>query len=219
MRPILWLVAGPEGVGKTTYAFRHSRAVSGASEFVNLDEIARGLSPLDVEAGRLPASRVAIARIRELFQARRTFSLETTLAGRTHLRTIDRARRAGFDVVILYFAVGHVETCLTRIARRVSEGGHDIPENEARRRFARSLDNVPDYFARADLWRVFDANRRPFIVAEGRGDCLASLGSGDGDAPQEAGPEGGDRHLGGLPAALAAHLRALPPCPEAPGER
>ena len=69
------------GVGKTTYAFRHIRAVSGVSEFVNLDEIARGLSPLDVEAGRLPASRVAIARIRDLFQAGRTFSLETTLAG------------------------------------------------------------------------------------------------------------------------------------------
>ncbi len=219
MRPILWLIAGPNGVGKTTYAFRHIRAVSGASEFVNLDEIARGLSPLDVEAGRLPASRVAIARIRDLFQARRTFSLETTLAGRTHLRTIARAKRSGFDVVVLYFAVAQVETCLARIARRVSEGGHDIPENEARRRFARSLVNVPDYFARADLWRVFDANRRPVIVAEGRGDCLASLGSGDGDAPQEAGPEGGDRHLGGLPAALAAHLRALPPCPEAPGER
>src|SRR6056297_4193845 len=152
MRPVLWLIAGPNGVGKTTYAFRHIRAVSGAAEFVNLDEIARGLSPLDVEAGRLPASRVAIERIRDLFQARRTFSLETTLAGRTHLRTIARAKRAGFDVVILYFTVGHVETCLTRIARRVSEGGHDIPENEARRRFARSLVNAPDYFARADLW-------------------------------------------------------------------
>lgn len=219
MRPILWLIAGANGVGKTTYAFRHIRAVSGVSEFVNLDEIARGLSPLDVEAGRLPASRVAIARIRELFQARRTFSLETTLAGRTHLRTIDRARRAGFDVVILYFAVGHVETCLTRIARRVSEGGHDIPENEARRRFARSLDNVPDYFARADLWRVFDANRRPVIVAEGRGDCIASLGPGEGDDVGQATTQGDARLFGGLPAPLAAHLRALPPCPEAPGGR
>ncbi|MCC5977402.1 MAG: AAA family ATPase [Salinarimonas sp.] len=215
MRPVLWLIAGPEGAGKTTYAFRHIRAVSGATEFVNLDEIARGLSPLDVEAGRLPASRVAIERIRDLFQAHRTFSLETTLAGRTHLRTIASAKRAGFDVVILYFAVDRVETCLARIARRVSEGGHDIPENEARRRFIRSLDNVPGYFARADLWRVFDANRRPVIVAEGRGDCLASLGSGDADAPQGIGAEARDGLLGGLPAALAVHLRSLPPCSEA----
>lgn len=193
----LWLIAGANGVGKTTYAFRHIRAVSGSAEFVNLDEIARGISPLDVEMGRIRASRIAVRLIEDLIAEPRSFSLETTLAGRTHLRTIEAARDAGMEVVILYFAVRDVETCLGRIARRVAEGGHDVPEPEARRRFGRSLANFPLYAERADLWRVFDANARPRIVAEGRRGCIATADD-----------------LSSLPQPLAAHLAALPPCAE-----
>lgn len=194
----LWLIAGANGVGKTTWAFAHAAAVTGSTAFVNVDEIARGLSPLDVEAGRVAASRVAIARIAAFMQARRSFSLETTLAGRTHLRTIDAAHAAGMEVAILYFAVAQVETSLERIARRVRQGGHDVPEAEARRRFVRSLANLRSYAARADHWSVFDANGQPTIVAEGRRDCVAHCGE-----------------TGGLPRPLAAALAAMPSCPEA----
>ncbi|MGP9818416.1 AAA family ATPase [Salinarimonas sp. NSM] len=194
----LWLIAGANGVGKTTYAFRHIRAVSGSTAFVNLDEIARGLSPLDVEAGRVAASRVALARIAEFMAARRTFSLETTLAGRTHLRTIDAARGVGMEVAILYFAVARVETSLERIARRVRQGGHDVPEADARRRFVRSLASFEAYAARADQWSVFDANGQPTIVAEGRAGCIAMRAD-----------------TSGLPPALAATLDAMPACAEA----
>lgn len=116
--PTLWLIAGADGVGKTTYAFRHLQAVSGSVHFVNMDEIARGLSPLDVDITRCAAARVALERIDELIEDRVSFSIETTLAGTTHLRTIDDARAHAFAVNLLYFSVAGSDVCLARRAAR-----------------------------------------------------------------------------------------------------
>lgn len=196
--PTLWLVAGPNGVGKTTYAFRHIRAVSGSTEFINLDEIARGLSPLDPLAQPQRAARVALQVTRALIEDHRSFSIETTLAGRTHLRTIARARMAGFAIHLLFFMVRDVGTCLARIARRVAEGGHDVPEADARRRFTRSIANIPAYVAAVDLWRVIDNNGpKPEVVAEGARGCRSVMGAMDG-----------------VPAALAERIRAMGVCGE-----
>jgi len=204
-KPVLWLIAGPNGVGKTTYAKEHIRRISASSSFVNLDEIARGISPLDPEAERVRAARIAIDLLHDLIhengtgQARKSLTLETTLAGRTHFRSIAEAKRCGFDVYLLYFMVRTPEVALARIARRVSEGGHNVPEADARRRYLRSIGNFAAYAAMTALWRVFDNNGSPRAVAEGRGDCRAFLAD----------------DLGGLPPELASHLHALRPCPEA----
>jgi predicted ABC-type ATPase len=199
-RPSIWIIAGPNGAGKTTYAFRHIRAVSGTARFVNLDEIARGLSPLDPQADGRRAARVALDMMHALVKERASFSLETTLSGRTHLGLIGRAAQAGFQVNLLFFAVGSVETSLARIARRVSEGGHDVPDLDVRRRFARGWRNVPVYAETVDLWRVFDNNGpRPVAVAEGRRGCRAMLAT----------------DLAGLPSGFPDLLNGLPTCPEA----
>lgn len=206
-KPTLWLVAGPNGVGKTTYAFRHIRQVSGSARFVNLDEIARGLSPLEPDDGRLAAARIALVQIGNWLDAapagtaalRKPFTIETTLAGLTHLRTIARARAADWQVGMLYFAVKDVEICLQRIARRVSEGGHDVPEVDARRRFARSSANFARYVCAVDFWRVFDNTHldRPSVVSEGRQGCRAL-----------------DLDLSALPPMLQDAIQALPSCAE-----
>ena len=193
----LWLIAGPNGVGKTTFAFRQIRRLSGESHFVNLHEIARGLSPLEPETQALRASRVALAMITDFIagngRGRHSFSLETTLAGRTHLRTVAAARAAGFRVNLLYFCVRDEDTALARIRRRVAEGGHDVPEADARRRFRRSIANFPAYAALADLWQVFDAaTLPPRIVAEGQEGSLTFAGD-----------------LTGLPGALRERLAGL----------
>jgi predicted ABC-type ATPase len=202
-KPVLWFVAGANGVGKTSFAFKHIRAISGSKSFVNLDEIARGLSPFDPELERIRACRIALQILRETLREADTNSssltVETTLSGRTHLKTIEMAHAAGWPVHILYFAVKTPELALARIARRVSEGGHDVPEADARRRFARSLANLPEYLSACDSWRVYDNNAQdPVTVAEGRQGCLAWRSQ---DWP-------------GLPAGLPVLLEALPRCPE-----
>lgn len=163
-----WLIAGPDGVGRTTYALRYLRAALGTVHLVSVSEIAWGLSPLEPRAADRSAGRAALVRARELMRSGTTFAMETTLAGRAHLALAAEARAAGISFGLLYFAVPDVEICLARVARRVTEGGHDVPEADVRRRFARSAANLATYARLADRWRVFD-NRgaRPVCVAEG----------------------------------------------------
>jgi predicted ABC-type ATPase len=173
-RPTLWLIAGANGVGKTTYARARIEAVSGTTEFVNLDLIAQGLSPLDPSRQQTRAARVALDMARDLIAQKQSFSLETTLSGKTHLRLVALAKANGMAVKLFYFFVDTPEQCVERVARRVSEGGHDVPEADLRRRYTRSLNNFATYAKQCDFWRVYDANgRQPVTLAEGRGDKLS----------------------------------------------
>jgi len=166
--PELWLIAGADGVGKTTFAKARIAAISKGTEFVNLGLIAQGLSPLDPSAHQVRAARVALDLARDLMAAQKTFALETTLAGKSHRGLIAEARSAGFGIHLLYFFVSSQEEALRRIARWVAEGGHDVPEPDARRRYQRSLANFAGYAALADLWRIYDADGpMPELRAEG----------------------------------------------------
>jgi predicted ABC-type ATPase len=201
--PVLWFIAGANGVGKTSFAFKYISTISGSKSFVNLDEIARGLSPLDPEMQKLRAGRIALQMLKETLKSgdenSKSVTVESRLSGRTHLQTIKLAKRAGWPVNILYFAVKTPEIALARIARRVSEGGHYVPETDARRRFSRSIINLPDYLAACDFWRVYDNNQaKPQTVAEGRQGCIA-YNSGN---------------WAGLPDQLATALRQMSACAE-----
>jgi len=168
-QPTFWLIAGPKGVGKTTFAMKRLEAVSGSINFVNFDEIARGLSPLRPAAAEREAARLALARVTHFIDSGSTFALETTLSGKAQLRLIEQADRAGLAANLLYFTVADPATCLERIARRVAEGGHDVAEEVVRRRFARSLDKLPAYLDVCDLWRIYESSRpSPSLALEGR---------------------------------------------------
>ncbi|HEV7251816.1 MAG TPA: AAA family ATPase [Mesorhizobium sp.] len=117
-----WLIAGPNGVGKTTYAFKNVPAVSGSAHFVNLDEIARGLSPLDPKLAEAAAARTALIRAREFIARGDVFTMETTLSGQAHLALMREARAHGLSPALLYFSARSPDICLERIARRVAEG-------------------------------------------------------------------------------------------------
>ncbi|MEM6617171.1 MAG: AAA family ATPase [Pseudomonadota bacterium] len=168
--PTFWLIAGPNGVGKTTYAFKNLKAVSGSINFVNMDEIARGLSPLDPEAGQTAAARVALQRARDFIAARQTFAMETTLSGKAHLSLAKAAIAAGMRFHLQYFIVPDPAICLARIARRVAEGGHHVPDDVVVRRFWRSYSNLKVYSEASDQWHVFEASSLPpKIVRSGHG--------------------------------------------------
>lgn len=171
---ILWLIVGPDGVGKTTFARARILEVSGSPRFVNLDLIAQGLSPLAPDQQRIRAARVALNMMRDFITDGVTFAVQTTLAGQGHKALIAQAKDAGYRVHLLCFFVDSPEECLRRIARRVIEGGHDVPETDVRRRFARSLANVHDYALRCDLWRIFDTQEAaPALRAEGEAGRVA----------------------------------------------
>lgn len=166
--PAFWLIAGPNGVGKTTFAFKRLKAVSGSIRFVNLDEIARGLSPLEPRAAERDAARVALARARQHIAACETFSMETTLSGATHLDLARQAKAAGMAVNLMYFSARDPEICLARIARRVAEGGHDVPREMVLRRFERSFARLREILPLADLWRIYEASGpKPLLALEG----------------------------------------------------
>ena len=194
--PTLWIVAGANGVGKTTFAKARIAAVSGSTKFVNLDLIAHGLSPLAPNRQQVRAARYALDMMRDFLAERETFAIETTLAGRGHRGLVARAHAAGFAVHLMYFFVSTPEEALARIARRVAEGGHDVPERDARRRYARSFAHFGAYATLCDLWRVYDTDGpQPRLRAEGARGKLILL------TPDSSPP---------LPAGIAGWIATLP---------
>ena len=91
-----------------------------------------------------------------MLASRRTLVVETTLAGKSMLRVMEQAQAAGYRVELHYVSVNSVAEALDRIASRVVQGGHDVPEVDVRRRFARSLANLPAAIARSDIVRLYD---------------------------------------------------------------
>jgi predicted ABC-type ATPase len=158
--PTLYLIAGPNGAGKTTFASRFLPEESGELEFVNVDLIARGLSPFDPEAAAAAAGRIALTRVGRLIQERKTFAWETTLSGRTTKAWVRRAKEAGYFIKLVFLWIQSLEESMERIRRRVREGGHGVPPEDVRRRFLKTLRNFfNDFCPLADAWKLFDNSR------------------------------------------------------------
>lgn len=145
--PTCWIIAGPNGAGKTTFALEYLPKVAGCTHFINADLIAAGLSPLAPERELLTASRLFLREIEERIAERESFAFETTLAGRTYLRLIERLRRDGWRVELIYLALPSTEMSKLRVAERVAHGGHNIPAVDIDRRFPRSLHNLLNDFS------------------------------------------------------------------------
>jgi predicted ABC-type ATPase len=172
MTPTCWIIAGPNGAGKTTFALEYLPKVAGCTHFINADLIAAGLSPLAPERELLAASRIFLREIEERIAAREDFAFETTLAGRTYLRLVERLRRGGWRVELIYLALPSVEMSKLRVAERVAHGGHNIPVADIERRFPRSLRHLLDDFShRVDSCICFmNAGESPVLVFEQRGE-------------------------------------------------
>lgn len=139
--PTIYIIAGPNGVGKTTFADRYLPDEAKQLEFMNADLTAHGLSPYDPEAAAVEAGKVVLKRIRLMIEQRVGFTWETTLSGKTALRWLNEARQAGFVLKAYFLWVHNPETTIRRVQQRVSEGGHNIPESIVRRRFFKTIQN------------------------------------------------------------------------------
>lgn len=140
--PTCWIIAGPNGAGKTTFAMEFLPKVAGCTHFINADLIAAGLSPFAPEREMAAASRLFLQEIEARIDRREGFAFETTLAGRSYLRLIERLQEDGWQVELFYLALPSVEMSKLRVAERVAHGGHNIPARDIERRFPRSLHNL-----------------------------------------------------------------------------
>ncbi|MCL7422578.1 MAG: zeta toxin family protein [Methylobacter sp.] len=137
-----WIIAGPNGAGKTTFALEYLPRVVNCSRYINADLIAAGLSPLAPERELMAASRIFLHEIEACIDKGNNFAFETTLAGRTYLKLIDRLRHTGWQVELIYLALPSIKFSKARVAERVAHGGHNIRSKDIERRFARSLHNL-----------------------------------------------------------------------------
>jgi predicted ABC-type ATPase len=167
--PNIFVIAGPNGAGKSTSARRLLPGPLGCVEFVNADDIARGLSPFRPEGVALLAGRVMLKRLDELAGQRADFAFETTLSSRS-LAPWLRARQAeGFHVHVLYLWLPTPDMAVIRVAARVQAGGHNVPEADIRRRYQRGRNNFLELFLPlANTWEVYDnSEREPRLIALG----------------------------------------------------
>lgn len=140
--PNLYILAGPNGAGKTTAAYTLLPQFLDVIEFVNADEIARGLSPFNVDSVAFEAGRLMLQRIDNLLKKGTGFAFETTLSTRSYVQTIRRAKEAGYTVTLIFVYLSSAELAVNRVAKRVSMGGHNIPANVIYRRYERALSNL-----------------------------------------------------------------------------
>lgn len=169
--PCLLLIGGCNGAGKSTLA-RKLLPEYGITRFLNADEIARGLSPLDSTATALKAGRLLINEARELIAAQSGFALESTLSGKGHGRLLELARAASFRVVLHYVCIESAEQAIERVRLRVGLGGHHVPAEDIERRFERSRQLLLDlYLPLADEWTVWDNAFPPARVTADHKNC------------------------------------------------
>lgn len=158
----LYIIAGCNGAGKTTASFTVLPEMLDCREFVNADEIARGLSPFHPEGVAIQAGRLMIDRVIHLLKEGGTFAFETTLSTRSYVKLIQQAQRRGYFVTLLFFSLATPEQAVQRVAMRVSQGGHNIPTDVIYRRFEGGLHNLFNlYMPIVDYWALYDNSNIP----------------------------------------------------------
>ena len=169
--PKLYIIAGCNGAGKTTASYTVLPEMLGCREFVNADEIAKGLSPFNPESVAIEAGRLMLQRMDDLLARARILHLKRRWQLRSYVKFIDRAHAKGYFVTLLYFLLPTPEQAIERVATRVSEGGHNIPSDVIRRRYANGIRNlVTLYTPICNFWTIYDnssADAEIKIIASG----------------------------------------------------
>ena len=162
----LYIIAGPYGSGKTTFAKKFLPKY--CTHFINADLIAQGLSPFSPVVAAMKAGRLVLQEIEEMSGKGISFAFETTLSGKTYLSLLNKLKNKGYRIHLFFLWIPNSNLALERIKDRVASGGHDVPAVDVRRRFRRSIDNFfKVYEPLLDTWMLYDnSESEPRLVAE-----------------------------------------------------
>lgn len=153
----VYIIAGPNGSGKTTFAKKFLPDYAKCQNFINADLIAQGLSPFSPRTAAIKAGRLVLEQIRNMAEKNVDFAFETTLAGKSYISFLKELKRKGYSISIFFLWVPNPKLALRRIKDRVASGGHDVPAADVRRRFHRGLYNfLKLYKPLADTWLLFN---------------------------------------------------------------
>ena len=163
------IIAGPNGAGKTTFAREFLPHEANCPDFINADLIAAGLSPFNPDAAAIRAGRLMLEEIGQRVAQRRSFAIETTLSGRGYACMIPDWRKAGYRVKLIFLSLTSAEEAIARVAMRVRQGGHNIPDHVVTRRFESGMRNFQGiYRYNVDLWQWYDnSDELPVLIDEG----------------------------------------------------
>jgi predicted ABC-type ATPase len=165
--PNLYIIAGPNGAGKTTASYTILPQLLHCKTFVNADEIARGLSPLDPEKVSFEAGKIMLQQLKKNLESKLDFAIETTLSTKYYFQLLNEVKAGGYEVTLVFFWLKSIKIAKERVKRRVKEGGHNIPPEIIKRRYSRGLKNFKTFAEAVDKWILIDNGRsQPYIVAE-----------------------------------------------------
>jgi predicted ABC-type ATPase len=160
------IIAGPNGAGKTTFAREFLPMDAELPNFVNADLIAAGLSPFAPDLAAFKAGRIMLETIADYTKRGESFSFETTLSGLTYARMIPVWRASGYLVKLFFLSLPNAEMALERVATRVIQGGHNVPEEVIRRRFLHGIENFERYKLLVDSWQLYDNSGAPTVLLD-----------------------------------------------------
>jgi predicted ABC-type ATPase len=163
------IIAGPNGAGKTTFAKEFLPREADCPDFINADLIAAGISPFDPDRAAIRAGRLMLLEIKRRIVKSESFAFETTLSGRYYASLIPDWRGAGYHVKLIFLHLPNPELAVARVAARVSQGGHHVPEPMIRRRFDSGLKNFQDiYQLLVNSWALYDnSGELPHLITMG----------------------------------------------------
>jgi len=166
----IFIIAGPNGAGKTTFANEFLPNEAGCPIFINADIIATGLSSLRPTVAAIRAGRMMLEEIKTHAKQGDNFAFETTLSGRTYVSMIRAWRRQKYQVKLIFLSLANPEEAIGRVAERVAQGGHYVPDEVVRRRFYSGLNNFQAiYRFEVDFWHRYDNSGAIFkLVEEGK---------------------------------------------------
>ncbi len=171
---ILYIIAGANGSGKSTLASEFLPSEN--LEFLNADEVAKEICPENIESVKIKAGKIVLEKLEKLLNKQKSFAIETTLAGRNHIKIIQKAKYLGYFIVLIYSYLDSPILCENRIRIRVLNGGHNIPKGDIIRRFYRSKENFWNIYKNlVDEWNLFYNGTSEYILVAQSGDSKIEI--------------------------------------------